>query len=195
MTKTAVKLVVFGASVRHESFNRRLAAAAGRIATQMGADVLSLELAAYPLPIYDGDLEADLGLPEKVQTLKKIFTERDGFIVASPEYNGSLSPLLKNMIDWMSRQGEDAESMLPFRGKIAGLLAASPGRLGGIRGLAEVRRVLSNIGTHVEPSQFALHGAGHAFDDDDSGLADEAHSEGVGRVVSAVIETAARLRR
>lgn len=193
VSELPVRLVVFAGSLRTGSFNRRLARAAAAVAAARGAEVREVNLGDWPLPIYDGDLEAGSGVPEPAVQLKELFADHDGFIVASPEYNGSFSPLLKNVIDWMSRQGTDPAPMLPYRGKVAGLLAASPGRLGGLRGLVDVRRVLSGIGVHVVPAEFALNGAGTAFGADGE-LLDSAHRQGVARVVDQVIRTAARLR-
>ena len=186
------RMVVFAGSVRRESLNAKLARVAADQLQAAGAEVHRLHLSAYPAPLYDADLEAESGLPETVVALKQVFAGAAGFVVVSPEYNASLSPLLKNTLDWMSRRGGDAEPMLPFRGKVAGLLAASPGRLGGLRGLVELRRVLSGLGVLVAPEQYALHGAGSAFAADGS-LREEAHRRGVARVVSATLHLAGRL--
>ena len=189
----SVRIVVFAGSVRTGSYNRKLAAATAAMLGEQGAEAILVDLAKYPAPLYDGDLEAASGLPETVVALKRMFQESAGFIAASPEYNGSISPLMKNTIDWMSRRGEDAAPMLPFRGKVAGLLSASPGRLGGLRGLVELRRVLSGIGVLVVPNQYSVHSAGEAFDDDGT-LAVDAHRRGVTRVLEATVATAKRMQ-
>ncbi len=188
-----VRIVVFAGSVRRGSYNRRLAASAADLVDQAGAEAVRIDLADYPAPLYNGDLEAERGLPDSVVALKRAFAESAGFVAVSPEYNGSISPLMKNTIDWMSRRGEDPAPMLPFRGKVAGLLAAAPGRLGGLRGLVELRRVLSGIGVLVVPAQYALHGAGEAFAEDGS-LVSDAHRQGVVRVVEATVATARKMR-
>ena len=188
-----VRIAVFSGSIRSGSHNRKLALVAADMLQEQGVEVARIDLANYPAPLYNGDIEAKSGLPETVIALKRVFQDSAGFIAVSPEYNGSLSPLMKNTIDWMSRRGEDPAPMLPFRGKVAGLLSASPGRLGGLRGLVELRRVLSGIGVLVVPEQYALHGAGKAFADDGS-LADDAHRSGVARVLRATLTTARRLQ-
>ncbi len=188
-----VRIAVFAASLRTGSHNRKLASVAADMLEPCGAEVVRVDLADYPAPLYNGDIEAESGLPDTVVALKRVFQECAGFIAVSPEYNGSLSPLMKNTIDWMSRRGDDPAPMLPFRGKVAGLLSAAPGRLGGLRGLVELRRVLSGIGVLVVPSQYAVHGAGEAFGDDGS-LVEEAHRRGVARVLEATSTTARRMQ-
>lgn len=118
------------------------------------------------MPIYDGDLEASSGLPESAKRLKTLMKEHQGFLIASPEYNSSVSPLLKNTIDWCSRSEPGEASLAAYRGKAAGLLAASGGALGGLRGLIALRMILGNIGVHVLPNQFALPKAHEAFHPD-----------------------------
>ncbi len=189
----SVQIVVFAGSVRTGSYNRKLATAAANMLGARGAEAVLVDLAMYPAPLYNGDLEAKSGIPDTIVALKRVFQNSNGFIAASPEYNGSLSPLMKNTIDWMSRRGEDSASMLPFRGKVAGLMSAAPGRLGGLRGLVELRRVLSGIGVLVVPNQYSVHTAGEAFDDEGS-LAVDAHRRGVEQVVAATVATAQRMR-
>ncbi|MEM8886040.1 MAG: NAD(P)H-dependent oxidoreductase [Planctomycetota bacterium] len=154
------KILAFAGSTRTDSLNRKLAAMAAEMA---GATLL--ELRDYPLPIYDGDLEAAEGLPENVLKLKAQFDAHDGLLIACPEYNGSITPLLKNTIDWVSRAAPDEKPLQQFRGKVAGLLAASPGALGGMRGLVHVRAILGGIGVHVIPDQAAVSKAHEGLDD------------------------------
>lgn len=186
------RLAVFAGSLRRQSFNRRLALAAADMVDGAGAEAVRVDLADYQIPLYDADIEADSGLPAGVVAIKKVFADCDGFIAASPEYNGSLSPLIKNTIDWMSRKGDDPAPMIPFRDKVAGLLSASPGKLGGLRGLIELRRVLGGLGVLVSPVQHAIGGAGEAFGDD-GGLVDEATRRSVERVVVKTVELARKL--
>lgn len=186
-------LIAFAGSLGRSSYNRMLAEAAAQVAEEAGAKITRLDLGEYAIPLYDPNLEADSGIPEPVQRLKRLFARHDGFLVASPEYNGSISPLLKNTIDWMSRQGEDRAPMLPFRGKIAALLSASPGRLGGMRGLIEVRRVLSGIGVVVVPSQCAIPLAGEAFHATGQLISQSTRSS-LERTVRQLVEIAGRLR-
>lgn len=158
-----IKLLAISGSNRKGSINAQLLAAAVRSARTLGAEVTELDLRALDLPIYDGDLEDSAGLPSGCRTLKQALRDHDALLVASPEYNGFFSPLLKNAIDWATRP-EDGQGS-PFAGKVAGLLAASPGGLGGIRGLPALRQLLSNIGVLVCPGQMALPNAMSAFDD------------------------------
>ena len=186
------QIVVFAGSIRTGSYNAMVASAVVPLLARFGAEAVPVDLADYPAPLYNADIEAESGLPESVVALKRVFQHSSGFIAVSPEYNGSVSPLMKNTIDWMSRRGEDPTPMLPFRGKVAGLLSASPGRLGGLRGLVELRRVLSGIGVLVVPQQYAVHTAGKAFGEDGSLVQDE-HWRGITRVVEATVSIARRI--
>lgn len=159
------KIITFSGSIRRDSFNKKLANHAADIAQELGLDVTRIDLADYDIPLYHGDLEEASGKPETAKALKQIFVEHDGFILSSPEYNSSFSPLLKNTLDWISRPDpDDAVSLPAFHHKAALLLAASPGALGGLRGLVHVRSMLSNIGMYVHPEQMALPKAHEAFD-------------------------------
>ena len=186
------RLLAFAGSVRRDSFNARLARFAAREAEAAGAEALLLDLAEFDLPLYDGDLEAGEGLPAGAARLKELFLAHDGFLIASPEYNGSISPLLKNAIDWVSRPVAGQPPLVWYAGKVAGLMAASPGALGGLRGLVHVRQILSGIGVIVAPAQHAVARAGDAFDGD-GGLAAEPHGAAVRRVVRETVRLAAKL--
>ena len=186
------RLLAFAGSVRRDSFNARLARFAAREAEAAGAEVLLLDLAEFDLPLYNGDLEAGEGLPPGAARLKEPFLAHDGFLIASPEYNGSISPLLKNAVDWVSRPVAGQPPLVWYAGKVAGLMAASPGALGGLRGLVHVRQILSGIGVIVAPAQHAIARAGDAFDDE-GGLAEEPHGAAVRRVVRETVRLAAKL--
>ncbi len=190
---TTPRLIVFAGSVRRESWNRKLARVAAGMAREAGAEVTHLELADFPLPIMDEDLEAAEGLPSNALKLKDLWKAHDGFIVSCPEYNSSITPLLKNTIDWLSRPREGEKPLECFKGKVAGLLAASGGALGGLRGLVTVRSILGNIGVIVMPEQHALTGADKRFAPDGS-LAEQAQADAVRRVVQATVRVAGRLR-
>ena len=158
------RVLVIPGSNREASLNRRLAAAAARAAVAAGAAVTVLDLKDFGLPIYDGDLEAEAGLPANALRLKSLIAAHDALIIASPEYNASIPPLLKNAIDWASRPGDGALPANPFAGRFALLASASPGALGGLRGLAHLRAVLEQLGTWLLPQSFALAAAHQAFD-------------------------------
>ncbi len=162
MTK---KIIAFAGSTRKESLNKKLVQVAAQGARDAGADVTYIELADYPMPFYDGDLEAKEGLPDNALKLKKLFIEADGFLIASPEYNSGYSAVLKNTIDWLSRSSEKNEAPLAaFTGKKASIMAASPGGLGGLRGLYQLRNLLMNINILVHPNMQAVGGASDIFD-------------------------------
>ena len=151
----APKILAFSGSARSESFNQQLVHVAAKGATAVGAEVTIINLADFALPIFDQDLEAE-GTPENAQKLKQLFVDHDGLLIACPEYNSSITPLLKNAIDWVSRPAEGEPPMIAYRGKAAAILAASPGALGGLRGLNHVRSILTNIGVIVVPNQVAV---------------------------------------
>ncbi|MCB1209396.1 MAG: NAD(P)H-dependent oxidoreductase [Verrucomicrobiales bacterium] len=167
------KILAFGGSLRRDSYNQKLAAAAAQGAREAGAEVTLIALRDFPLPLFDEDREAAEGLPAAARELKKLFRSHDGLLIASPEYNSSITAALKNAIDWVSRPETDDEPPLSaFKGKSAILCAASPGLLGGLRGLVHVRSILGNLGVLVLPDQIAVGKAHEAFAPDGS-LVDE----------------------
>jgi chromate reductase len=157
------KLVAFAGSTRHGSINRKALAVAVEGARGAGADVTVLDLRDFRLPLYEAEIDAG-DFPQNATKLRDIFIAHHGFLIASPEYNSSVTPLLKNTIDWVSRH-DGKLSLVPYQGKTAGLVAASGGALGGLRGLVHLRSILGNIGVHVIPDQFAVSKANEAFDD------------------------------
>ena len=188
----APRILAFSGSLRTSSWNHRIAELSAKAASDAGADVTMLRLRDYPLPVYDQEIEASTGLPSHVVDLKKLFRETDGFLIASPEYNGSISAALKNVIDWVSRPEDGHPNLVGFKGKVAGLLACSPGRLGGLRGLAQLRIILSSIGTIVLPDQVAVPGIHDQFKDSDV-IGDEGMQQAVERVGQQVAQVAAAL--
>jgi len=189
MSKTP-RLVAFAGSTRKGSFNVQLIRAAADMAAAQGATVEWLDLAEYDMPIFNEDLEKE-GTPAAATAFKEKLKDADGFLIASPEYNSSYPALLKNAIDWASRPAEGEAMLAAFKGKACGLLAASPGMLGGIRMLPQLRTLLMNIGVHVVPNQFGLGKAGEAFSSDGS-LKDERARTTVEGVVRQTIEIAGR---
>lgn len=187
------KLLFLAGSARAESFNKKLAKLAEKLAKEAGAQTTYIDLKDYPMPIYDGDLEDESGLPDSAINLKKLFVEHDGFYISSPEYNSSIPPLLKNALDWISRTHEkDEKPLIAYKGKVAALGAVSPGALGGLRGLVPLRMMLGNIGVFVTPSQTAISGGMSAFNDDGS-LKDERQAGMLKNSVLEFIETAKKL--
>jgi chromate reductase, NAD(P)H dehydrogenase (quinone) len=157
-----LKVLVFAASLRAESLNRKLAALAARVAGQAGAQVDLASLREFEVPLYDGDLEARDGIPAGAQELRRRLTESDAFVIAAPEYNGSMSGVLKNLIDWASRFRPQ-----PFDGRHGLLLSASPSMAGGNRGLWSLRVPLEHLGARIFPDMFSLAMAHKAFADGD----------------------------
>jgi NAD(P)H-dependent FMN reductase len=173
---TTPKILAFAGSARTDSFNKKLVKIAADGAKAAGATVTVLDFRDLPLPLYDEDLEAAEGLPANVLTLKSMMKASHGFLIACPEYNSSITPLLKNAIDWASRPepNEPPPGLTCFREKVAVIMSTSPGGLGGLRGLVHVRSILSNIGVLVLPDQKAIPNAYQAFDQNGN-LVDEKH--------------------
>lgn len=184
------RILAFAGSARRESFNKRLVRIAASGAEQAGADVTLIDLADYPLPVFNQDVEVEEGLPANAVALKKLFLEHDGLLIASPEYNSSISPLLKNTIDWVSRQADGEAPLAAYRGKAAAVLSASPGGLGGLRGLFHVRDILLNIGVTVLPNQVAVSEAHNAFTDDGRLKNEKRHAsvEALGRTLGEMLQ-------
>jgi chromate reductase len=171
------KLLMFAGSARTASTNKQLAALAASTAQKVDIEVTLIDLKDFEMPIYDGDLEGDAGLPENAKRLKQLFVEHNGIFIASPEYNSSFSPLLKNALDWISRPHTESEpSLWAYKGKVAALGSVAPGALGGLRGLVPLRMMLGNIGVTVVPNQVAISNGFSAFDDTGA-LRNEAHSQ------------------
>ncbi len=159
------KIHAFAGSTRSGSFNKQLIRVAADAARAAGAEVTLLDLRDLPLPLFDGDLETEHGLPDNAKKLKTLFRDHDAFLISAPEYNSSITGVLKNALDWASRsETDDALELAAYRGKAAALLSASPGALGGLRGLVHLRAILGNIGVIVLPDQVALPKAHEAFD-------------------------------
>jgi chromate reductase, NAD(P)H dehydrogenase (quinone) len=191
---TAPNLAFFAGSTRQASFNRRLARAAAGLARDRGYSADLIELADYPMPLYNGDLEVLEGPPENARKLRSVLRAHHGIFIASPEYNASLTPLLKNTLDWMSRVRDDEEPGLAlFRNRVFAISGASAGRFGAMRSLLALRQVLEvGIGALVLPDQIALSGADKAFDDA-GGLLDATARELLAGVVDKLGQAAGRL--
>jgi NAD(P)H-dependent FMN reductase len=164
------RILVFAGSVRTGSYNARLAAIAAKELTQAEADVTLISLTDYLMPLYDGNLEAASGPPDNAIRLKRLMSLQHGVFIASPEYNASITPLLKNTLDWVSRVRESKEPPLAaYKGRVFALGAASNGTYGGMRSLIALRQVLElGCGALVIPEQVAVREAASAFDDDDT---------------------------
>ena len=150
------RLLAFAGSLREGSYNRRLIPVLAEGARAAGAQVTLIELRDYPLPVYDGDIEAT-GMPPQMRQLQQLMREHDGLLISTPEYNGSMPALVKNILDWISRPMEDGRmGTALFQDKVAGIVSASPGALGGLRSLLVLRDALAKLGLVVVPQQVAV---------------------------------------
>ena len=164
------KILVFAGSIRTGSHNARLAALASKELLLAGADVTRISLADYEMPLYDANLETSSGPPANAVKLKQLMMTHQGVFIASPEYNASVAPLLKNTIDWISRVRERGEPALAaYKNRVFALGAASDGSYGGMRSLMALRQVLElGCGALVIPDQIAVMRASEAFDNMDN---------------------------
>jgi chromate reductase, NAD(P)H dehydrogenase (quinone) len=189
----AVRVLAFAGSTREGSFNQKLLDAAISAAREAGGEVTLVELKKLGLPLYDGDLEAKEGLPPAAKELKRMMIGHDAFLIASPEYNSAVSGVLKNAIDWASRPETNEPSLVAFTDKVAAIMSASPGALGGLRGLFALRQILTNINVLVLPDQIAIPRAREAFDDEGK-LKDENQRRRVAEIASKLVSVTARLK-
>lgn len=191
---SAPNLAFFAGSTRQASFNRKLAHAACDIARERGFSADLIELADYPMPIYNGDAEVQEGPPDNARKLRDVLRGYQGVFVASPEYNASITPLLKNTLDWMTRVRDDQEPGLALlRNRVFAISGASAGRYGAMRSLIALRQVLElGMGVLVLPGQLALSGADKAFGEDGA-LLDPAVKEQLAGVVGKLGQAAQRL--
>lgn len=186
------KILAFAGSTRIDSFNKKLVKIAAAGALENNADVTVIDLRDFAMPLYDGDLEQKEGLPSNARKLKDLMLSHQGFLISSPEYNSSISGVLKNMIDWVSRPSEGEEPLACFKGKVAGIMSASPGGLGGLRGLVHVRAILENISVLVIPDQIAIAKAHEVFNVDGT-LKDKKQEEQVKRIGANVAKLLIKL--
>jgi NAD(P)H-dependent FMN reductase len=166
------KILAFAGALRKDSTNKKALKIAVQGAEKAGAEVTFIDLKDFPVPLYDGDLETESGLPENAVKLIELMVEHDGFLIASPEYNSGISGTLKTYIDWSSRPHGERPAGAAYAGKFASLMSASPGGLGGIRALPNVRTILGTMGVHVLPEDFALAKSHEAFAEDGSAKSD-----------------------
>ena len=166
----APKILVLPGSTRTGSHNVRLAALAAKELTLLDVDVTRISLVDYPLPLYDPDTDARSGPPDNAVKLKQMIAAHQGVFIASPDYSASVSPILKNAIDWVSRVRERGDpTYAAFKGRVFAISSASPGRSGGLRSLMALRQILElGCGALMIPEQVAIPQADNAFDDMDN---------------------------
>ena len=193
----SARILAFAGSARRESLNKKLVRIGAQAARDAGAEVTLVDLDDYPMPVYHGDLESAEGMPENAMKLRALFLAHDALLIASPENNGSVSSLLKNTIDWLSRSIGDGKGdnsgLAPYRGKTAALLAASPGGFGGVLGLSHLRPILSKLGVNVLGAQVNVAHADEAFDEAGR-LRSAATLEHVRRLAADLARAAERLK-
>ena len=190
---STLKILVIPGSLRSGSLNAKLAATAAHALTQAGAEVTVISLSDYPLPVYDGDLEAKSGVPKHAVNLKRMIGVHHGVLIVTPEYNASVPALVKNAIDWISRVQDPHETRGEvFRESVVAIASASGGRLGGTRALAALRLILSACHATVVPNQIALSFADQAYDEMDH-LKHHADSEALKALVRQLIDHSQRM--
>lgn len=187
------KILAFAGSLRRESCNKKLIKIAVEGAKAAGAEVTFIDLKDYPMPIYDQDIEDAEGIPPNAQKLKDLMISHQGFLIASPEYNSSISAVLKNVIDWTSRSSKKDEiPLVCFKGKGAALMSASPSFMGGLRGLVHLKAILGNIDVLVLPQQQIIPNAYAAFNENGM-LVNEAHQKNVEQIGAKLADLLTKL--
>jgi NAD(P)H-dependent FMN reductase len=189
-----IKILALSGSSRRGSYNQRVLDVSARGAFEAGADVRTIRLTDFKLPLYDADEEAEHGSPDRAKALQELVAEHDALLIATPEYNGGYTALLKNAIDWVSRPRPDGSpGTALFAGKVAALVSASPGQLGGLRSQTGMRTVLEKLGMLVIPQSFALSVAHEAFTEN-GGMKDANAEILLLAVGKALVGTASRLK-
>ena len=180
-------VLVFAGSTRKHAYSGQLANAAVQELTRQGAEVTLISLKDYPLPIMDQDLEEEDGIPDNAYRLARLFVANQGLLIASPEYNSSIPPLLKNTLDWVSRINEDGGKPLnPTSHLTVALCSSSPGGFGGMRGLYHLRSVIMNLNAQIISEQCSVAHAHQAFNEDGA-LRDERSAQTLARVCRSLI--------
>ena len=184
---TPPRILAFSGSARKESLNRKFLGVAVQAVRAAGGEVTLIDLNDYELPLYHGDHEDAKGLPANAVKLIELITRHAALLIASPEYNSMITPLLKNTVDWCTRGDKN-----PFNGKVAAVISASPGALGGARSLKLAQQLMLHLGCHVVPGKTILPQADAAFDDGGA-LKDPRSQKAVQTLATALVRTAARL--
>lgn len=187
------KIIAFAGSAREGSFNKKLVRAAASQAEALGAAVTLIDLNDYPMPVYHGDDERRDGTTPNGRLLRRLFMQHDGLLIASPENNGSVSALLKNTFDWISRADEGLPEKIAFTGKVAGVMGCSTGYFGALRHIAHLRDILTSMGTIVLPERVNIPSGRDAFDGDGKLIAEPAR-QSVAALVKRLVFVTDRLR-
>ncbi len=186
------RILAFAGSLRQHSFNKRILKVAAAGAEKAGAAVTYLDLNEVPMPIYNADDQNKFGFSEHTLRMQGLLHSHDGLLIATPSYNGSLPAALKNVIDWCSRENELYRKADVFPGKMAAIMSASPGSLGGVRALGHLRDVLSSVKVHVLPAEIAVSFAAKSFDGNGTEMIDEQMKQSLEQLGASLV---AMLRR
>lgn len=187
------KILTFAGSAREGSLNKKLAQLGAQLAGKRCTEATYLDIGQHPLPLYDIDYEQNNPFPEGVKHIKELMQNHDGFLIASPEHNSSITATLKNIIDWASRNKDKGTDLSPFTGKVAAIVSTSPGGLGGLRGLVHLRAILSNLGCFVIPNQLAVP-SGHQNFAEDGSISNENFQKQFESVIDALVSTSKRFK-
>lgn len=178
-----MKVLCLAGSLRKESLNKKFAqAAAGILAQQPGVNAEYLDLKDYPMPVYDGDVESESGLPQAVKQLGAKIAEVDALVVSTPEYNGSIPGVLKNGLDWLSR-----DTPMSIRGKHVLLLSVTPSGIGGMRGLWHSRVPFAVLGAHVYPDMMGIPSADTSLFAEDGTIADDGYKDSLTNILEQFV--------
>ena len=191
MTKKP-RILAFAGSLRERSYNKWVVETALRGAEAAGAEVTLVDLLDYPMPIYNSDDEDKTGLPENAVRFQELLAQHDGFLIASPEYNGSISGALKNVVDWASRQSGPVKRSETFTAKFAAIMTAGPGSFGGIRALSHLRGVLISVGVNVLSTEIAVSFVGDKFDSNGQ-VTDEKTKVSLESLGSSLVQTLSKI--
>ena len=187
------KILAFSGSTRRNSYNQAVVECAAQAAKDAGAEVTVINLADYAMPIFNEDEEAEYGIPERAQAFKQLMIEHDGILIASPEYNSSYPAVLKNAIDWASRKAGDEPVLAAYKQKVVGLMAASPGALGGMRVLVVLRMLMQNLSCIVAPAQVAVGNVADKLDESGT-ISDEKTKKQLANLAKQVVDLATKLK-
>lgn len=185
------KILLFAGSIRKGAYSGKVADCAQKELAMQGAEVTRISLADYSLPIMDEDLEEEKGIPDNAYKLARLMASNDAILICTPEYNGSMPPLLKNTIDWVSRISKDTNGkpLKPYPGKVVGICSSSNGHFAGIRSANHLRAVLSHIQMEVIAPQVSVPNGAEAFDEDGD-FKDERLRKGMHRLCETLIRHA-----
>lgn len=188
------KILAFAGSLRRHSLNKRIVKVAAAGAEKAGAAVTYLDLNDVPMPVYNADDQIEFGFSEHTLRMQGLLHSHDGLLIATPSYNGSLPAALKNVIDWCSRENEVYRKTDVFPGKVAAIISASPGSLGGVRALGHLRDVLSSVKVQVLPTEIAVPFAAKRFDGNGTEMIDEQMKQSLEQLGVSLVEMLRRMQ-